>query len=96
MCCRSEEAGQLSLKSEEYYRPATEMGSESSFIPLWMQSGCMNSLKELHKFYCKKELDKSAVEIFIDAKTLNEIRSSFDVSMAGLYLCKLACGHRVV
>ena len=47
--------------------------------PKWMDAGCPNSLKALYEFHCGKVLDKAAVEIFMSAKSLSEIRERYQV-----------------
>eukprot|EP00117_Sycon_ciliatum_P041275 scpid20856/ scgid30220/ DNA polymerase subunit gamma-1; Mitochondrial DNA polymerase catalytic subunit; PolG-alpha len=47
----------------------------------WLDVGCMNGLKDLYRFHCKKEMDKSTVEMFVSAESLSEIRDRFQEGM---------------
>ena len=42
----------------------------------WMRVGCANSLSELYKFYCNKEIDKSLRDVFVKGD-MNEVRNNF-------------------
>ncbi|KAB7507036.1 DNA polymerase subunit gamma-1, mitochondrial [Armadillidium nasatum] len=47
----------------------------------WMNVGCMNSLKDVYKFYCKEELKKETRDIFVKG-SLNDVRENFHELMS--------------
>ena len=46
-------------------------------LPYWVSQGCPNSLRDLYKFYCKKELMKEIRNVFVKG-SLQDIQNDFN------------------
>uniref|UniRef100_H2YW38 DNA polymerase subunit gamma-1 n=1 Tax=Ciona savignyi TaxID=51511 RepID=H2YW38_CIOSA len=70
--------GQQRILSQAAKSESGEDGTNGSsvFDNDWVVMGSTNSLKEVHKFYCKKKLDKEMRDIFVTGN-INDVKENF-------------------